>query len=363
MRYLDKITKLQVEIGNFCNADCLGCVRTGELAKSRIKFDGHFFVEPDAFTNILSSNAGQHIQEIEFCGNIDEPLAHPRFLEILDAIYDQNPNLIISIHTNGSTKTIPFYKELGERICKFNKKSRVRFSIDGHANSVWLYRGLKNYDQIIKHAQTCIDTGAGCVWQMVSFPWNEHESDSCETLAKQMGFLKFVLRRDRSIASKKTVSQIERIRKHGMPERHFNHAQPINDEYINFVEKELWHKYVTWDTEHKGINCHFSSEGMIFIDHKSRVWPCCFLANPEMRSRVHKTESYLKQDELYGKDWNNLTKHTFDDIINGDYFSNDIVDSWSKKTTLKKGCHSMCIKQCSAKSIPIGKHLKETENA
>ena len=363
MRYLDKITKLQVEIGNFCNADCLGCVRTSELAKSRIKYDGHFFVEPDAFTNILSSKAGQNIQEIEFCGNIDEPLAHPRFLEILDAIYVQNPDLIISIHTNGSTKTIPFYKELGERICKFNKKSRVRFSIDGHADSVWLYRGLKNYDQIIKHAQTCIDTGAGCVWQMLSFPWNEHEVDSCEELSIQMGFKRFALRRDRSAASEKSVKQIKKYRKNVIPNKYFNHEQLINDEFINFVEKELWQKYITWDIKHKDIDCHFSNEGMIFIDHKSRVWPCCFLANPEMRSRVHKTESYLKQDKIYGKDWNNLTKHSFDEILNGDYYSYDIVDSWSKDSTLSSGCHTMCRKQCSAKSIPIGKHLKVSENA
>ena len=54
MNYVDQPRKLQVEIGNFCNAECLGCVRTSNNALQRIEHEGHFFVEPDAFKNILS---------------------------------------------------------------------------------------------------------------------------------------------------------------------------------------------------------------------------------------------------------------------------------------------------------------------
>lgn len=359
MNYIDKVTKLQVEIGNFCNADCLGCVRTSERAKSRIQYDGHYFVEPDAFTNVFSSKAGQHIKEIEFCGNIDEPLAHPRFLKILDAIYEQNPNLTISIHTNGSTKTVSFYKELGERICKFNSKSKVRFSIDGHENSVWLYRGLKNYDEIIKHAQACIDTGAKCVWQMLSFPWNEHEVDSCEKLAKEMGFVRFILRRDRTDASKQSIKKIKQYRSNKNI-KEFKHY-PVDDYTIKHVkDNKLWEEFVTWDIDNSTIDCHFAKERMIFIDHKSRVWPCCFLANPELRSIPIRVESYLKQNSLYDEDWNNLNNYSFDTIMNSNYYTQDLVRSWRQESTLQTGCHSICAKQCNVKGIPKGVHLHES---
>ena len=66
---------------------------------------------------------------------------------------------------------------------------------------------------------------------------------------------------------------------------------------------------------------------MIF-KFKSTILSLSTLMGTGMRSAgVNKTSLFSKQDKEYGKDWNNLHQTKIDDIINGDYFSNDIVDS------------------------------------
>ena len=357
MKYLTKIKELQVEISNFCNADCLGCLRSGEKAKRVIHNQKAYFVEPSAFANVLTSEHGKYLETIEFCGTIDEPLAHPRFLDILNVIYDINPKLSVRIHTNGAVRDNDFYIELGNKIKQLGPNSEVRFSIDGKAHSVWLYRGIKNYDSIIKNAKTYIDTGARAVWQMLSFPWNENEVEDCKTLAKDLNFKKFVLRRDRSQASKMSEQEIEDYRATKFdypPIKEITNKDEIVKDYMKDIKT-----YIKSDFDDFEISCHFQNEYKMFIDYKSRIWPCCFLANNEMRHGYYNIEYDNKLFSKYGEDFNNLNLHKFDDIMNGEWFAESLTESWNNDHTIDSGCLAVCVKQCSKKSIPIGKHLME----
>lgn len=366
MNYVDQPRKLQVEIGNFCNAECLGCVRTSNDALQRIEHEGHFFVEPDAFKNILLSETGKHIQQIEFCGNIDEPLAHPKFFEILDVIYHFSPSMKIEIHTNGAVKDTAFHKKLGEKILKFQQgdsvgsSSKVRYSIDGLADSVYTYRGLKNYNKIIENAKAYISTGAPAVWQMLTFPWNEHEVEQCKNLSREMGFDHFNVRIDRSHASSRSKEWIDKFRSRDRKINKFKDVM-VTDDLIDSLESDRAEKYYNlrefdWSAVHN-IDCFFSNEKALFIDHKSRVWPCCFLANPEFRNKYQYAETVIKLYKKYGEHFNNLKHNSFDSIMSNNWYAEELTSSWNEKHELQSGCMSQCINQCTKNSIPIAQHI------
>ena len=102
--YLHKVRGVQVELSNVCNAQCIGCRRTNySREKKHIKLQNHLhfddktFLDESIFKSIVSSE--HDIQEIEFCGTLDEPIAHPKFFNILEYLLRHKPSLFIAIHT------------------------------------------------------------------------------------------------------------------------------------------------------------------------------------------------------------------------------------------------------------------------
>ena len=142
MKYLTQIDVLQVEISNFCNADCPKDVRVGSPMQNFYLNKKELNSITEVFKNIFDTDIGRQIKEIEFCGTVDEPLARKYFLDILDTIYTYNPQCTVSIHTNGSLRSNKFYIELAEKLRR-HPQHMVRFSIDGMQENHYLYRCRK----------------------------------------------------------------------------------------------------------------------------------------------------------------------------------------------------------------------------
>lgn len=355
-KYLDQVIELQVELSNVCNAECLGCLRDSKQFKIYQNHFGKKYLKETLLIELFKTDAGKNIKTLEFCGNLDEPFAHPRFLEMLKSINEITTDLKISIHTNGTLRNTKYYKELA-KILNLFKNHAVRFSIDGLKNSVYIYRGLKDYDKILDNAKSFIDNGGIAYWQMLSFPWNEIEVDKCRQMSQDMNFKKFVLRRDRSSASKMKVDDIlqQRLAQSDIPS-----YTPLDlTKSISGNLEKLGNDY---NNDTFDIICHFREEKKIFLDHSGRIWPCCFLANPEARNRDVQLEYEYKIYKQYGKDFNNLSSFSLDEILESSWFKKELTQSWNQKFKLDTGCLSTCIKQCSKNSIPIGHHLGEHKN-
>lgn len=291
------------------------------------------FLDFEIFKNIIQSDSCKELNEVQFCGTIDDPLMHPQFLEMIEFLANKNIHTII--HTNASLRTPEYFKKLGSLL-----NGKVQFSIDGLEDTNHLYRRGTIWKKIIENAKAFITAGGNAQWQYIVFPWNEHQISEAEILAKELGFNSFKYRYDRSNAP--LPSQYE---------------EQINEnkKFLSLSWKEYTDKRVgKLDYE---IDCFSKSEKMYFIGYDATVWPCCFLHNAKWTVAGNHQEYFDRYSKNYGTNWNNLNHYTFDEIINNNFYKEDLVDSWSSKTH-GTGCKDRiirCTETCSKKSLPVGK--------
>lgn len=347
--YLNKPHKIQFELSSMCNALCLGCVRTDTRNFNQAKplIPKKQIVEVDTFVKLISSEEMSSVKVLEFCGTIDDPLMHPDFLELLERAYEINPNYKINIHTNASLRNEADFEKLAHILKKFSEHELL-FSIDGLGETHSIYRQFTNYDKIIANAKAYINAGGRAVWQFLIFPWNEHQVEEAKQISKELGFAVFLQRHDRSIATGLGLEKIKGKKQkntlHDIVEEHSMDQLLESYENINSVE----------------IACNNQEKGMYFVSFDSKLWPCCFIPNGFLQQQPRKVEYLHKRlYETYGKDFNDLTKKSIKEIVNNDFYKNDLVESWNNPVALGKcGKITRCAETCNVaklKTLPIGK--------
>ena len=349
--YVSNPKKLQLEISSMCNALCLGCVRTDTFNFNQSKpfISKKNIVEVSTIVKLLSSSLMSTVETLEFCGTIDEPLMHPDFFEILESAFDINPNYKIIIHTNASIRSTKDWARLATLLNKFTTPHRVNFSIDGIGQTHEFYRQFTNYEKILENAQAFIDAGGNAVWQFLIFPWNTHQVDEASKISEQMKFNGFITRIDRSIVTGIGEEKIRNLKNE-------NRTVTLIDEP---TLDELLSSYVKINPV--GIACETKKESQYFVSYDSRLWPCCFIHNGFFQTSKSKT-TFLKQRlfENYGEDFNDMTVKTIEEIVNSNFFKNDLVESWSNPvSTGPCGKITRCAETCNIeklKVLPIGKH-------
>jgi len=343
MRYLEKIRKIQIETSNFCNASCIGCRRTDQATltpKFELKNMKIEFLNLSVFQKIFEDPVFADVEVVEFCGTIDEPLAHPEILKVIQLLASINPDLFLSIHTNGSIRNEDFFIDLALSMGLF-KKHELRFSIDGNKEQHLLYRGDVDYEKIFDNAKMFISYGGKATWQMLTFPWNEDSVNECENKANELGFKKFVLRRDRTSASTFPVNVIKDIRKLEVS----SHPK-LNSSEIKYPMESL-------------INCSYQQDSMIFIDFKGNVLPCCFMANSDI-TRINDMSRQLNKEVVskYSNGFNNLHFYSLSQVLNHEWFNDKLVKSWSNNFASDNPRLIVCNQSCGKESPPLGKHTK-----
>jgi MoaA/NifB/PqqE/SkfB family radical SAM enzyme len=345
--YLKSPTKIQFELSSLCNAMCLGCVRTDSFNYNRIKpeLDKKIYVEKSTYEKIIFSESFQSVFELEFCGSIDDPLMHPEFLEFLK-IARTVKNYRIIIHTNASLRNETYFKDLANILNKFSNYEML-FSIDGLEDTHNIYRQNTSWEKIIKNAKAFIDAGGRASWQYLIFPWNRHQLDEAESLSKTLKFDKFMFRHDRSIVSKIGLNEILNRKKQNITKN--------TNTSLEWLSKNLQ------DSLNYEIACNNQIKTMYFIAHDSRIWPCCFLHNGLLHHDKGRLDILHKRlFDAYGSDdWNDCSKYTIEEILQHEFFTNDLTASWDSTIHgIEKGQRIFrCTEVCNSKKIkelPIG---------
>ena len=342
MHFLDKPKKLQLELSSMCNALCLGCLRTHSMNYNESKdcIPKKQIVEVNTVRDLLTSNLMSSLENLEFCGTIDEPLIHPHFFEILDVAYDINPNYSIAIHTNASLRSTKDWEKLAISLSRF-KSHDVHFSIDGLEDTHAIYRQWTDYSKIIKNAKAFIDAGGYAIWQYLIFPWNEHQINSAKDKSQELGFKRFHKRHDRSHVSTEGLPLIQKMKRE-------NYQGPLKPKPKDYT-----------DIETLPIECNSLKNKMYFLSYDSRLWPCCFLPNGFYQGEPNPSLLNERLYDNYGKDFNDLTKYSADDIIKHRFYSNDLIESFDNKiNTGPCGKITRCADTCTVKELavnPIGK--------
>jgi len=339
---------LQFEISSNCNAQCPGCVRN-IFVKSEdpaVNTDIHtiqvsthpdipknVYLDLDVFKSIFTERVVEKLKHIEFIGTIDDPLVHPEFLQMLEFLTETLPEVRIVIHSNASLRTPEYFEEMAHILKKVNH--RFAFSIDGLEDTNHLYRRNTSWDKIMSNARAFIAAGGTATWQYLIFSWNEHQVDDAKSLAKEMGFIEFRARNDRSL---KGVD--------------FKEAAIYTVGKTTFEKEKAIHDPQAQDSD---IDCVMRPRGMYFVNYEGNVWPCCFLNNQFYRKEGALAENRFRFNGNYGNNWNNLYHHTIDEILDNKFYTEDLVDSWDsvEHTTGPKGRIFKCTKTCSKKRLQV----------
>ena len=153
---------VNIDITHRCPLECPRCQRQSTFTNHGIKVPGKD-ISMQSFKKVLD-----HFDHINFCGQVSDPVHHPKFIDILKMAYEK-PHTVTVHHATGYRK-MEWYMEA----FKAHPKARWWFGIDGTPDVSHIYRinqdGQKLFKvmcESVKHLRT------QPVWQYIVFRYNE----------------------------------------------------------------------------------------------------------------------------------------------------------------------------------------------
>ena len=313
MYNLTDIRDIHLELTSKCQAKCPMCPRrvNGGLLNPLMTLEE---ISLDQFKNWFNVEFIKQLDSLFMCGNLGDPIIAQDCLEIFQYLRETNPNIRLSMHTNGSARTEQWWKELA------HTKVKVTFGIDGTIDTHQLYRIGTDYSKIIQNAKSFINAGGVAEWHMLVFQHNEHEVNACRTLSDELGFSKFTA---------KHTSRFKDNKFHVLDET----GKTINILYPTELSKTFTDKVLSAGVTE--IQCKAQRYKQLYISANGIVSPCCWLdfswQLPNQDNRVN----YMDAIGIFP----NLNNSSLEEIFTSGYFKK-IEDTWAIKPLME------CSKQC-----------------
>lgn len=348
---IQNIDRIELEISSDCNAACPGCARTQNLdiltpqnltlAQIRNWFPDHTHIENKIF---------------KLCGVLGDPILNPECMEITEWLLDHGAT--VNYSTNGGRNSSEWWYKLGQMSAKTNRLS-VHFCVDGHKETNHIYRVNTVYDVIDRNMQAYSEGGrsvgkaADATWIYIVFDHNEHELDVAQNRAHELDF-RFATRTGMRNTFHNWVSKIKKkdhnekriiveektITTTGTKEHTKVEVIKELDKFINSYKQQPEDLDIVKIREVvDSISCKFYHDREIFIAANSTLWPCCFLWDSAFVNK----DGILDKYSVFEKDWNNLNKHSINEILNTDYYLQTLSDSFDPRHNQHI---SRCIRTC-----------------
>jgi MoaA/NifB/PqqE/SkfB family radical SAM enzyme len=324
----NKVLTIEIETNTICNSFCPICIRyvereEGLFLNPRLK--NNQLLDVSIIDKIFSDPIVAEEVYVDLIGTAGEPIAHPKFLEIIEIILRYRPKANFNIHTNGGIRSPEFFRKLGKIMHDQPNASRVCFSIDGLEDTNHIYRVGVKWERIMENLRAYISTGANATWQFVIFDHNKHQIEEAKKLAFDMGCTEFETRENiDSEGIDNALASVERgvfIQPGEEKQKDFKFPMPDHWDYID-------------------NDC--ITKGGIFINPEAQVYPCCMFS-----AAAYDASSDIKLKEaMYhteGPDWHDLNLHSLTDIMNNQWWK-WLSDGIRQVTN---PC-DMCIQQCGA---------------
>jgi len=325
----------------------------------------------------------QQLKRIYMCGNYGDPAVARDTLEAFTYFRQHNPDLFLSMHTNGSMKKPEWWAELARVI---GRKGYVVFGLDGLEDTNHLYRQGTVWPNIMRNVEAFIKAGGRARWDFIVFAHNEHQVEEAEELSKQMGFEKFQYKKSARFFSNTQGAVKDEHQAQNRKATTTLLQAPTNPKYRNAALDKLASvaniknvnvvtvdniisttnlsqlqgtQKFSLDPEQKkpmeklwdevAIDCKVAKEKNLYITAEGVVQPCCWLAG-QMYIWYYKEKGaqvWRFIDEV-GVDNINAKNRSLEEIIQGDYFQKIIPESWGKDSCAQ-GKNAMCAKICGTK--------------
>ena len=198
------IGRIQIELTNYCNAACPQCERhhLKELSdtKPKDRWEGNTsfdlslndtYISLKEIKETFVKGRWKHLDDIHYCGNVDEPVINPDIIEIIKYMDTLAPNIKMHIATNGGIRSIEFWKELGELSASMNERLMVVWGIDGLEDTNHLYRKNVEWSRLRENWRAYISAGGRAKWQFIVFSWNQHQLNEVKSYSESENFDRF----------------------------------------------------------------------------------------------------------------------------------------------------------------------------
>jgi MoaA/NifB/PqqE/SkfB family radical SAM enzyme len=304
-----------IEPSSICALKCPRCPRS-ELPEGLLNRQ----LSLDFFQNQIGEIILQQIKKITFCGNDGDPIYCRDLVNICSWIKQVNPNIMLTIVTNGSHKPAVWWQELGAVL---NHRDEIHWSIDGWDHeSNQQYRINSNWDSIINGINTFnqVNKSTYKVWAAIAFKFNQDHIEHMKTAAKSLLFDQFQLTKSTKFGSKypdsygvndnleptdsNLVSSSFRFERDLT--KLSNQIRPGTELKQIFFQRTQELK----NTPYSGI-CLVGNKG-VFLNSQGEFYPCCWTAN--------------RYD--HNKKWQgrfNLYQQTFQEIIANKFWTTEFL--------------------------------------
>jgi MoaA/NifB/PqqE/SkfB family radical SAM enzyme len=319
MYKLEDIKTIHLEVTQNCQAACPMCDRNmnGEGINPHINLDELSYKD---CTNIFNASFIKQLNTMYMCGNLGDPIVARDTLEIFKYFREHNPNMWLSMNTNGGAKDEAWWKELAQ---VYNKKGAVIFSVDGLKDTNHIYRQNVVWSNVERNMRAFISAGGRARWDFLIFEHNQHQVDEAEALAQEWGVEKFMKKKTGRFVDAKTNKK----EKHQAKDRKGKNTAEL---------KKPQAKYQ-------------------FITAEGLALPCCWTAG-----RMYK---WWHKDPKVEQIWDFIPDKLALDARNGldKVFATgifeDIQNSWSKPSCAE-GKLKVCAMKCGAEFDPFGEQFK-----
>ena len=339
-----EVRSLQIEPTSKCNLLCPQCERT---------FNGKINpilplteLTPEDYDSIFTDNLTSQLKNVIFNGSYGDPVASKYLNYAIDKLLKKQ-QINITLFTNGSLKNVSWWSDLGNQLSGTN--SQVVFSIDGLKDTNAVYRINSNFEKIMENATAYIQSGGRARWDFLVFEHNYHQIEEAKTLAKKMGFEKFLEKKTaRFIRGNYTYRRKSDniFNKKGSVVGLLKEAPNRENNFEKILKKYgSWDKYVNSTP----IHCKYRHNmKALFIDFEAFVWPCCWVGSPtySIDSENPHKKQFNTLRTRYEKNFNSLRYHTLSEILSHSWFNSDLVQSWENKLTDKNPKLLICGRTC-----------------
>ena len=341
----DSVTHIQIETSSICNAACPQCLR--ESKNGDYSFFKQTYIPTNFYSNRIPDQVYNNLKSIEFCGVMGDPCTAPNFIDICRIIKSKNPNIQITISTNGGMRSPDWWAELASVL---TSKDYVKFCIDGLEDTNWIYRVNVRWTKLIENAKAFISAGGYAHWQFIPFKHNEHQITDAEVFSKELGFKNFFIVHNNRFLTDALLGVPPAKGANGL----LLEPPTSEEEQHVFLDKkdlDMFNDHVIWmqQAEKSNIACQAINKKELYIDAETHLFPCCMTAAAKFTlDPSEKNDGYFNLWNAHGGDNIKLSLNSWDNILGGKFF-NQIQDSWHKK--FGEGRLIVCSGVCSESEV------------
>jgi len=177
---------INIDISNRCPLECMRCQR-----QTNFTLEGRKVYGRDATMDEIRK-LSDYFSSFNFCGQLSDPVHHPKFVEILEYLYKKE--IQVTVHNASSQKPKDWYI----KAFKAHPKAKWIFAIDGLPEESNMYRinqdGQKLYEVMLEAKKHLQQTPS---WQFIVFSYNEHNLEKAKQMAIDEGLMFIVLHSSR----------------------------------------------------------------------------------------------------------------------------------------------------------------------